>query len=179
MNISKTLLWAPMAAAALVVAAPAAAKVTTFSTILSSAGEPVPTSTATGAAVVSFDDKVNTVTVLLSFAGLANSAPFGHIHCCTAAPGAGNSGVALGFTPLPQATTGSYVSTFTLTEASFDSLRSGAAAGLAYVNIHTPGLYAGGEIRGFLPAVPEPETYALMLAGLAAVGFAARRRKAD
>jgi hypothetical protein len=28
------------------------------------------------------------------------------------------------------------------------------------------------------PVVPEPETYALMLAGLAAVGFAARRRKA-
>jgi hypothetical protein len=27
--------------------------------------------------------------------------------------------------------------------------------------------------------VPEPSTYALMLAGVAAIGFAARRRKAD
>ena len=28
-----------------------------------------------------------------------------------------------------------------------------------------------------VPGVPEPETYALMLAGLGAVGFVARRRK--
>jgi hypothetical protein len=28
-----------------------------------------------------------------------------------------------------------------------------------------------------VPAIPEPETYALMLAGLAAVGFMSRRRK--
>ena len=30
---------------------------------------------------------------------------------------------------------------------------------------------------GIVPGIPEPETYALMLAGLAAVGFVARRRK--
>lgn len=35
------------------------------------------------------------------------------------------------------------------------------------MNIHTPGTYAAGEIRGFLVStVPEPEAYALTLAGL-------------
>lgn len=51
---------------------------------------------------------------------------------------------------------------------------------LAYVNIHTSA-NPSGEIRGQLiqvAAIPEPETYALLLAGLGLVGFAvARRRK--
>lgn len=34
-----------------------------------------------------------------------------------------------------------------------------------------------GEVSAPVAAVPEPETYALMLAGLAAVGFAAKRRQ--
>ena len=48
----------------------------------------------------------------------------------------------------------------------------------AYVNIHTAAK-TGGEIRGQLmqvAVVPEPSTYALMLAGLGMVGMLARRR---
>ena len=174
LTIKATLL---AAAAALALSGPAQADTFVFSTILSKVGEPVPTSTATGASVVSFDDATDTVTVLLSFAGLANSAPFGHIHCCTPTANTGSSGVALGFTPLPAATTGSYVNIFSLAPGAFDSLLTGTMAGKSYVNIHTPGTYAGGEIRGFLVPVPEPETYALMLAGLGLLGWTARRRQ--
>jgi len=171
------------AALAAFVTTSAQAAAFSFQTILSSAGEPVPTSLATGAAVVNFDDVANTITVLVSWSGLASSTPFGHIHCCTATPGIGNSGVQLNFTGLTQATTGSWIGFFQAGSpayaggATFASLLAGANAGRAYVNIHTPGLYAGGEIRGFLPAIPEPGTYALMLAGLGAVAFIARRRK--
>ena len=165
------------ASTALLLATPAHAITTVFSTILASAGEPVPTSTATGAAVVSFDDAVNSVTVLMSFSGLANISPFGHIHCCTAVPGTGSVGVALGFTPLPAATTGSYISVFSLTPGAFSSLLAGTTSGRSYVNIHTPGTYGGGEIRGFLAPIPEPGSYALLLSGLAVIGWVARRQK--
>ncbi len=47
--------------------------------------------------------------------------------------------------------------------------------GHSYINFHTV-QFGGGEIRGNIVAVPEPETYALLLAGLGAV-FLARRRK--
>lgn len=165
------------AAAALCVALPASAVVTTFTTTMSGLGEPVPTSTATGAAVVSFDDTNNSILVLLSFAGLANSSPFGHIHCCTAVAGTGSGPVQLSFTGLPAVTTGSYVSFFP-GAATFNLILTGALAGKAYVNIHTPGTYAAGEIRGFLAVtpVPEPGSLALLLAGVGIVGFVARRR---
>ena len=50
-------------------------------------------------------------------------------------------------------------------------------AGRSYINLHT-NLYSSGEIRGQIAAVPEPETYALMLAGLGLVGWVASRRRA-
>jgi CHRD domain/PEP-CTERM motif len=57
-----------------------------------------------------------------------------------------------------------------------------ATASGFYINIHT-GEFPGGAIRGQLQYVgsvaapiPEPETYALMLAGLGVVGLMARRR---
>ena len=50
---------------------------------------------------------------------------------------------------------------------------------LAYVNIHTS-LNPQGAVRGQLievTAVPEPSTYAMLLAGLGVVGLVARRRR--
>ena len=59
---------------------------------------------------------------------------------------------------------------------------SGLAAGNYALNVlgfatgSTGGFYAGGAIA---TTVPEPETYALMLAGLGIVGFVAARRRAQ
>jgi hypothetical protein len=49
-------------------------------------------------------------------------------------------------------------------------------SGLAYVNVHTS-LNPGGETRGQLRLIPEPETYGMLLAGLGLLGVIARRRR--
>lgn len=58
----------------------------------------------------------------------------------------------------------------------FNALVAGLDAEKAYLNLHTSA-YPGGEIRGLLAPVPEPQTYALMLAGLGVMGWAARRKQ--
>jgi hypothetical protein len=48
----------------------------------------------------------------------------------------------------------------------------------AQFRINGSGYTTFGTNDGLTAAVPEPETYALMLAGLGAIGFVARRRAA-
>lgn len=64
-----------------------------------------------------------------------------------------------------------------------DTTGADLLSGLLQIGIHVQG-YAGGGSESFVNGtptitapVPEPETYAMMLAGLGIVGFIARRRK--
>jgi hypothetical protein len=51
------------------------------------------------------------------------------------------------------------------------------ATNKTYLNIHTS-VVPGGEIRGFLAAIPEPGTWVLTIAGFGLIGAALRRRRA-
>jgi hypothetical protein len=131
--------------------------------------------------------------VEVTFSGLLAPTTASHIHCCTALPGTGTAGVATTvptFTGFPlSVTSGTYDHTFDMSLASsynpafitttplaaFGVLQTGLNAGDAYLNIHTT-TSPSGEIRGFLHAVPEPSTWAMMILGLAGIGFMAYRR---
>lgn len=174
--------FTPLMAGCLLAAAavmPATANETVFQAALTGAAESPPNaSPAFGDAHVTMDDVNFTVAVHVTFSDLSAPAAAGHIHCCTAVPGSGNIGVRVGFSNFPAAVSGTYDNTFQLSSAAFSSLLTGMQEGRSYVNLHTS-TFPGGEIRGFLvPAIPEPSTYALMLAGLGLAGLAARRRRA-
>ena len=179
-----------------------------FTAVLSGAAEAPPNSSpGVGFATVIFDPTLHTMGLSVTFSGLVGltngflprGTTIAHMHCCTAAPTAGNVGVATQtptFTGFPVGVTaGTYTNLFDLTlVSSFNAafvgnnggtaasaeaaLLAGAMANKAYLNIHS-NAFPGGEIRGFLvqaQAVPEPGSLALLGLGLEALAFAQRKR---
>lgn len=201
-----SLLLAALAATApLLLPVPAAhAAILVYEATLTGPNEDPPNaSPGTGWAKVTYDDVVNTMRVEAVFSGLLGTTTTAHIHCCTAAPLAGNAGVATmvpTFDGFPSGvTSGSYDTTFDLGQtSSFNvsylnnnggtassataALFAGIDEGRAYFNIHSTS-FPSGEIRGFLvlQSVPEPGTGLLLALGAAALaagaGASARRAR--
>src|SRR5713226_6461103 len=119
---------------------------------------------ASGFITVDLHADLVTLDVTETFADLSSPASAAHIHCC--GPAGTNVPVALPLTSFPNATSGTYTHTFDLntdliggmTAATFVS---GLESGDAYANIHDS-LFPGGEIRGQLAAVPEPNAVVLL-----------------
>ena len=126
------------------------------------AGSP---STGTGSGTLSFDDVTNNLNWNINFQGLIGTETAAHFHGPAAA--GSNAGIQIAL-PLGSSIVGSAVLT--------NTQETQLLGGLWYVNIHSS-LYGGGEIRGQLLPVPEPEAYAMMLAGLGLIGAHVARRK--
>jgi hypothetical protein len=176
----------------------AQATLTVYKAVLSGANEaPANVSPGTGSATVKYDDTLHTLQVSVTFSGLSGNTTNSHIHCCTAVANTGNAGVATQtptFTLFPTGVkAGIYNHTFDLTLASSwnaafingkggtvasaeTAFAAGLATGNAYLNIHST-LFPGGEIRGFLAPVPEPEEWAMMLLGFGIVGYQIKRKQ--
>jgi hypothetical protein len=120
-----------------------------------------------------------TLDVMETFGGLVAPASAAHIHCC--APAGTNAAVALPFLAFPfGVTSGTFNHTFNLatdlsgiTAAAFVA---GLQTGNTYANIHDS-VFPGGEIRGQLAAVPEPNSFVLLAGCMLALGLLRRVRK--
>lgn len=168
-------------ATALLLSAPAGA-ITVFTSSLDGTQEvPPKPSAAFGSSTLTLDGAM--LDIDLSWSGLSGVPTGAHIHCCS--PVGVNAMIKLDFfDAIPKVASGSYVDSFDLitdlSGISPEEFIAGLNGGLAYLNLHTA-LNPGGEIRGQVftsttAPIPEPASYALMLAGLAAAGALAARR---
>lgn len=186
-----------LAAAAVLAASAGAAQahIITYIAELSGPNEAPPNaSPGTGFATITLDLDLATLRVEVTFSGLTGTVTASHIHGPTTTPFTGTAGVMTTTPTFPGfpsgVTSGSYDNTLDLTTAgaynpAFVTASGGTISqamnrmitafdeGRAYLNIHTT-TFGGGEIRGFLRAVPTPAT-----SGLLAMGglIAARRRR--
>ncbi len=178
-----------MSALMLPAAAPAA--VFTFGRALT---PEAPGATGSGYALVTFDTVARTLAINTNWSGLTGTTTVAHIHCCIAPPGTVGVAVTPGTFPgFPVGVSaGSYATVLDLSasttytagfrnnfgggtvDGAQAALLAGLQQGQAYLNIHS-NVFPSGEIRGFLLAVPEPETWALMIAGFGLTGVALRR----
>jgi len=148
--------------------------------------------TGTGDILLTLDTDLNTLRVEGNYAGMSGTLNNAHIHCCTATPGTGTVGIAVGTPFTLGASAGSFDLTFDLAltatfNASFLAANGGTAAGAAgaliaalnagtaYLNLHST-TFPGGEIRGFPTLVPEPATALTLLLGLVLLSRAGRHR---
>ena len=186
--------WIALAFLGLALAAPARAMVFTGS--LNGTNEiPSNDSPGTGSVTVTMDLALHSLRIESSFEGLLAGVTAAHIHCCTsdATPNVSPATQTPSFVNFPTGMSGTYDMTFDTSQAStwnasFITANGGTTAGAenaffngmmdgnAYFNIHTT-QFTSGEIRANLTPVPEPSTYALLLAGLAVVGGVATRRR--
>ncbi|MES2626227.1 MAG: CHRD domain-containing protein [Pseudomonadota bacterium] len=154
--------------------------------------------TGTGSVMLEFDAAAHTLSIDASWAGLSGTTTVAHIHCCTAVPGIGTIGVAVTPSTLPGFPVGTQGGSYSIdldltllatytggflnnfgggTVAGAEAaLLAGLKSGSAYFNVHTT-TFAGGEIRGFPTAVPEPMSLALFAMALLGL-FIVQRKKA-
>jgi hypothetical protein len=186
--------WIALAFLGLALAVPAQAMIFTGS--LTGTNEIPPNdSPGTGFVTVTMDLDLHTLRIEASFQDLLGTVTAAHIHCCTtdAMPNVSPATQVPSFVNFPSGVmAGSYDMTFDTTQASTwnaafvtangsvagaeTAFFDGMMDGNAYFNIHTTS-FGGGEIRANLVPIPEPSTYALLLAGLAVVGGVATRRR--
>jgi len=167
-----------LCALALAVCAPAVRADQIFQATLLPGNEVPPHVTpASGFITVDLHADLVTLDVNETFTDLSSPASAAHIHCC--GPAGTNEPVALPLTGFPNATSGTYAHTFDLntdlvggmTAATFVS---GLESGDAYANIHDA-VFPGGEIRGQLTPVPEPNAVVLLGGCLLVLAFLRRR----